>query len=214
MADEEISTLLGRVALKNRDAFAAMKKTAWLINVGRGATVDEEALLDALRDHGGDRLLLDLCPAPLRPGDHPGALRLDAPVATFLNYLVTLRYNAHYGDVNAAGSYFVMALLPALAFARTVSLWRWIAPVALILIALSLSGSRAALLGGVLGAGIVWLVDRSLQHRTRQPSRRRTAALIGVISGTYSSIFNASQLLVSWDEWTRRRRARRLAASR
>jgi O-antigen ligase len=113
-----------------------------------------------------------------------GALRLDAPVATFLNYLVTLRYNAHYGDVNAAGSYFVMALLPALAFARTVSLWRWIAPVALILIALSLSGSRAALLGGVLGAGIVWLVDRSLQHRTRQPSRRRTAALIGVVSAS------------------------------
>jgi preprotein translocase subunit SecF len=29
-----------------------------------------------------------------------------------------------------------------------------------------------------------------------------------VVSGTYSSIFNASQLLVAWNEWEARRRAR------
>jgi preprotein translocase subunit SecF len=34
------------------------------------------------------------------------------------------------------------------------------------------------------------------------------ALLIGVISGTYSSIFNASQLLVAWYEWDARRKAR------
>jgi preprotein translocase subunit SecF len=34
------------------------------------------------------------------------------------------------------------------------------------------------------------------------------ALLIGVVSGTYSSIFNASQLLVSWYEWDANRRAR------
>jgi preprotein translocase subunit SecF len=34
------------------------------------------------------------------------------------------------------------------------------------------------------------------------------ALLIGVISGTYSSIFNASQILVAWYEWDARRRAR------
>jgi preprotein translocase subunit SecF len=33
------------------------------------------------------------------------------------------------------------------------------------------------------------------------------ALLIGVVSGTYSSIFNASQLLVSWYEWDANRRA-------
>jgi preprotein translocase subunit SecF len=33
------------------------------------------------------------------------------------------------------------------------------------------------------------------------------ALLIGVISGTYSSIFNASQLLVAWNEWDARRKA-------
>lgn len=32
-----------------------------------------------------------------------------------------------------------------------------------------------------------------------------TALLIGVISGTYSSIFNASQLLVVWHDWDRKR---------
>ena len=34
------------------------------------------------------------------------------------------------------------------------------------------------------------------------------ALLLGVVSGTYSSIFNASQILVAWDEWSRGRRAR------
>jgi preprotein translocase SecF subunit len=38
------------------------------------------------------------------------------------------------------------------------------------------------------------------------------ALLIGIVSGTYSSIFNASQLLVTWDEWANRRRARRATA--
>ena len=33
------------------------------------------------------------------------------------------------------------------------------------------------------------------------------ALLIGVLSGTYSSIFNASQLLVAWYEWDARRKA-------
>ncbi len=32
------------------------------------------------------------------------------------------------------------------------------------------------------------------------------ALLLGVVSGTYSSIFNASQLLVAWQEWDERRR--------
>jgi preprotein translocase subunit SecF len=35
------------------------------------------------------------------------------------------------------------------------------------------------------------------------------ALLIGIISGTYSSIFNASQVLVAWDEWAAGRKARR-----
>jgi preprotein translocase subunit SecF len=38
------------------------------------------------------------------------------------------------------------------------------------------------------------------------------ALLIGIISGTYSSIFNASQILVAWDEWAARRKAHRAPA--
>jgi preprotein translocase subunit SecF len=34
------------------------------------------------------------------------------------------------------------------------------------------------------------------------------ALLIGVVSGTYSSIFNASQILVAWHEWDARRKER------
>jgi preprotein translocase SecF subunit len=34
------------------------------------------------------------------------------------------------------------------------------------------------------------------------------ALLLGVVSGTYSSIFNASQILVAWDDWDVRRRRR------
>lgn len=34
------------------------------------------------------------------------------------------------------------------------------------------------------------------------------ALLLGVVSGTYSSIFNASQILVAWSEWDTKRKAR------
>jgi len=40
------------------------------------------------------------------------------------------------------------------------------------------------------------------------------ALLIGVVSGTYSSIFNASQLLAAWYQWDAERKARALAAAR
>ena len=39
------------------------------------------------------------------------------------------------------------------------------------------------------------------------------ALLLGVVSGTYSSIFNASQILVAWDDWDRRRKGRERASS-
>jgi len=40
------------------------------------------------------------------------------------------------------------------------------------------------------------------------------ALLVGIISGTYSSIFNASALLVDWHRWDDRRREREFAAAR
>ena len=38
------------------------------------------------------------------------------------------------------------------------------------------------------------------------------ALLLGIVSGTYSSIFNASPLLVVWHQWDDRKRAREIAA--
>jgi preprotein translocase SecF subunit len=40
------------------------------------------------------------------------------------------------------------------------------------------------------------------------------AMVIGIVSGTYSSIFNASALLVSWHEWDERRRQQKFAPAR
>jgi len=40
------------------------------------------------------------------------------------------------------------------------------------------------------------------------------ALLIGIISGTYSSIFNASMILVVWHQWEDRRRQQTLALAR
>ena len=40
------------------------------------------------------------------------------------------------------------------------------------------------------------------------------AMVIGILSGTYSSIFNASMLLVTWQEWSERRRQREFAPAR
>lgn len=56
--------------LISREVFAAMRPDAWLLNVGRGALVDQVALVDALN---GERLAgawLDVTtPEPLPPGD-------------------------------------------------------------------------------------------------------------------------------------------------
>jgi preprotein translocase subunit SecF len=49
------------------------------------------------------------------------------------------------------------------------------------------------------------------------PSTIRTfafALLIGIVSGTYSSIFNASQLLAAWYDWDQQRRGREPGARR
>ena len=53
------------------DEFAAMKSSAWLVNVARGSLVDQEALLTALNDKAIGGAALDVTdPEPL-PADHP-----------------------------------------------------------------------------------------------------------------------------------------------
>jgi phosphoglycerate dehydrogenase-like enzyme len=62
-------------------AFAAMRPDAWLLNIGRGAVLDEAALLRALQSQRIAGAILDVFPAePLR-ADHP-LWRLDNVVIT------------------------------------------------------------------------------------------------------------------------------------
>jgi O-antigen ligase len=78
-----------------------------------------------------------------------GALRLSSPVGVFGRYLLTQRFNAHYGDLNAAGSYFVMALFPAIGLASR-QVWRWGFAALLIAASLWIAGSRAAFIAGLV----------------------------------------------------------------
>jgi O-antigen ligase len=79
-----------------------------------------------------------------------GAARLDSPLSAFGRYLLFQRFNAHYGDLNAAGSYFVMAIFPAIGLALARRAWGWKLAVAVIALASWIAGSRAALVAGLL----------------------------------------------------------------
>ena len=55
----------------DREAFRAMRRDAYLINITRGGIVDEEALLEALRDGVIGGAGLDVTPQEPLPADHP-----------------------------------------------------------------------------------------------------------------------------------------------
>ncbi len=57
--------------LLSRVRIATMKPSAVFINIGRGGTVDEEALLDALRNHTIRGAALDVFEVEPLPPDHP-----------------------------------------------------------------------------------------------------------------------------------------------
>jgi phosphoglycerate dehydrogenase-like enzyme len=57
--------------LMSRERIAAMKPEAVFINIGRGGTVDEEALIEALRDHRVRGAALDVFDIEPLPPEHP-----------------------------------------------------------------------------------------------------------------------------------------------
>jgi O-antigen ligase len=96
------------------------------------------------------------------------ALRGDTFVGTLLDLSQQHRWNVHYADFNAAGSFFVMAALAALALAVAVPARRaaWAGGAVLVTAALWLTGSRAAYVAGVLGLAAALLAARvrSVRH--------------------------------------------------
>jgi O-antigen ligase len=109
-----------------------------------------------------------------------GALRAESPVTAFVQYLWTLRYNVHYGDVNAAGSYFMMALLPAVALAIAPWRPRWTPAVIVIATSVLLSGSRAAFLAGAL-AVFSWSAWHLRQRFGGTSSRSLRPMLVSIL---------------------------------
>lgn len=101
-----------------------------------------------------------------------GALRFEDPVPVFFDYLTRLRYNVHYPDVNAAGSYFVMALLAGTGVLLSTKQAGWIVALGLIASSVVLSGSRAALLAGIC-SGLLWVIAQWKLRRTSKPGRWR-----------------------------------------
>lgn len=63
------------------DAFAAMKPTAWLVNIARGAVVNEAALLEALEQRSIAGAILDVFATEPLPPHHP-LWRMDNVVIT------------------------------------------------------------------------------------------------------------------------------------
>jgi glyoxylate/hydroxypyruvate reductase len=67
--------------LIDEKAFNAMRPGAWLLNIGRGAVVDEVALLGALQSQRIAGAILDVFPTEPLPADHP-LWKLDNVVIT------------------------------------------------------------------------------------------------------------------------------------
>jgi phosphoglycerate dehydrogenase-like enzyme len=63
------------------EALAAMRPGAWLLNIGRGAVIDEAALLSALQTQRLAGAILDVFSTEPLPADHP-LWRLDNVVIT------------------------------------------------------------------------------------------------------------------------------------
>ena len=111
------------------------------------------------------------------------AARADAFWTSLADLAHRFRWNVHYPDFNAAGSYFVMMALIAAALAaraRGARRVAWGAVFATIAVALWLTSSRLAVLAGVLAPGAVFLVVELAQGRARA-MRAAAVAAAGVI---------------------------------
>ena len=76
-----------------------MKPTAWIVNTARGPLIDENALIDTLKNHRIAGAALDVFWQEPIPNGHP-LLTVDNVVLTpHLGYVVEESYRAFYGDI-------------------------------------------------------------------------------------------------------------------
>jgi O-antigen ligase len=113
------------------------------------------------------------------------ALRLDAPLTAFLGYVMSERFNVHYGDVNAAGSYFVLALFTALGLSLAPKRRLWAIAVVVIAGSVWITSSRTAMMVAALA---MLLPAGALAMRIRRVNLRgtaiaATAAGLAVVAG-------------------------------
>jgi O-antigen ligase len=107
-----------------------------------------------------------------------GALTKENPLASLVELLVHLRVNVHHGDLNAAGSYFALALFLAFASAfRRPAMTG--ASTLVIAMALWIAGSRVGLAATII-VGTLWAAAW-LRHRVNQ--RAAVAALLLMAAG-------------------------------
>ena len=95
--------------------------------------------------------------------------------------------NAHYGDLNAAGSYFVMALFVAIGLTMRRRGLPWLTSVVLVGCAVWVTGSRMAVISGMLAmmlpAGArAWRMGRGGVRRTTVAAAILVLALLAVVA--------------------------------
>jgi len=98
------------------------------------------------------------------------ASRSDAFLASLNELVRTQRFNVHYADFNAAGSYFVLVALLAVALAVTSVRARraaWAACAVTTAVALWLTSSRVGILAGLVAPGAVLMVRALARGRAR-----------------------------------------------
>jgi hypothetical protein len=105
-----------------------------------------------------------------------------ASIQALLHAFASARLNATYGDVNAAGSYFVMILPIAAAFALMRQARVWAIPASVLIAAgLWISGSRAALAAGLVAALLP--IGARVKLRARRPGLLATAGMLLAAAG-------------------------------
>lgn len=76
----------------------AMKKSAFLINTARGAIIDEQALIDALRSGSIAGAGLDVYEREPLPADHPFRSMPNVVITPHLGYFTREMLGTYYGD--------------------------------------------------------------------------------------------------------------------